>query len=98
VFPDQRLIVAYTANLPLDTADATFDGITTDYILGAIPGSRKAGSLCCPHSLDPLAGPGHTSQSFGIDPGTAGAELRGSASDSVQANLQGQGEAIAERV
>jgi CubicO group peptidase (beta-lactamase class C family) len=35
VFPSQRMIVAYTANLPLETADAILDGITKDYILGA---------------------------------------------------------------
>ena len=46
IFPSERLLVAYTAMLPLETADATLDGITTSYILGAIGTASKDASAC----------------------------------------------------
>lgn len=55
VIPDQRMVIAYTAKLPLETADTILDHITTDYVLGAL---RSPASAPCPVSqeLAPSAG------------------------------------------
>lgn len=41
VFPSQRLVVVYTATLPLEKADPILDQITNDYILPALGGSSS---------------------------------------------------------
>lgn len=46
VFPEHRLVVVYTAELPLETADTTLDAITDGYILAAIRQSNVTSAKC----------------------------------------------------